>query len=611
MINPLLKTIKKSFKPIKFTIGIFVIIFFSSIFEIISRVKPLIWVNNLQGKAEISFSALIVLALFSGTILSFAKFERSETKYGFTANERILFYNSVQILSLKVNLLEVLIVNLCLIPISLLGYIFEFSNFTISLFVTSIVLTTVEFLMSIKILSNKIKGIDDNCKGQLLIEISKSDFTHIKVMFISFLDKINDNFIFEDDGEYIFFIEKLLQHETDNSKFKMYYVEAERLISNLMADRRLNWGRFDKLTNDLIYSCKWTVRPKVIMYIHDAVFELAKNDSGEISSLYFCLFKCSEKLESDEIRGNLRFLYLAQYIWHLFVQLQSNMVMSAPVKNENVKCLEKKAVQLAILETAFINPKDSEEDMYETFDEQAISYHQYLMFQFIQHYVKTENMSLVNILNGLTLKTGIDENNKRNHINNLRYNLSIKVAYYIFSTYMMRDVDENKKCFIDKTINYQVKSDGRWSNLSFRETISFMKLKSNVFSLRKDTSYDYVFSNGMGESKDDFIRFLVCISALKGIQIDYTSLINIEIGRIFDMFTPQGNFTVENRKYYKAIAQFYKLTTSNKHQQKLYKDVLEAMDVHPYYFPKTPIPPDVQTRLDQTELEYLVEHYTF
>lgn len=598
------KTSNSNFSTIKMLFSTIIIAIVAAVAELIGNNYPLINVNNLSEKANLCFSALIIFALFSGTVLAFARFDNAKYKYGFSSNERILLYNNSKII--RLNLMEIIFVNYGILPLALFGVILEFPNYVITLFVVSILLTLEELRLSIKVLLDDTDDIEEKCKNRLIFELLNSDYSHVEIMFRGFLEKINDNFIFEKNGEYRFFTEKLLKLHAKDSNFA-YYIEAQWLISKLMADRRMNWPRLKKVTMDLIYGCKWPVSNSIIIYIDSAIYELAKNDFGDVEDLYYMILFCNDKLVSNNLyhEYKYKFYYVSESVWTIFQEIQANIQMRQHSKNGNISWLEDQSIDLAILNNSYSCSNSLESDYYQLFDEEQISYHQYLLLQIIRHYFETENISLINVLEKLSKKNIFGDGEKEKHSNMMKFVLLIKISYYIFSNYFSSNPNSQKQKYIEKVLN----TKSGYSKISFRKVILIMSSKTEHIALRKDTIYDYFFSNHMEASEKDFVRFVVCLSMMKGFELDFSSFIHQEVKLIYDMFTQDGQLNEENQAYYNHIASFYGFAQYNINNFSIYKKAKEEMLKYPIYKEKE------FKKAEKRELEFsfqeLLEEYTF
>lgn len=161
-------------------IALLLIGIFSTIPEVIAKFRPLFILESTHqyNVSNIAVNTLVILGLLIGTVLSFAIHEADEIKFGYTANERILYYNTIKVLNFKVNLLEMLFVNYLLIPMTFGCFIFSYHNAVVTILFISLVITIIEFRLSIGIITNNTDSIDNNCKEAIRNEMTANSFVN-------------------------------------------------------------------------------------------------------------------------------------------------------------------------------------------------------------------------------------------------------------------------------------------------------------------------------------------------------------------------------------------------------------------------------------------------
>ena len=546
--------------------------------EVIASFKPLFMMdqNHLHDLSTTSFTSLIVLGLFSGTVISFAKFENVDSRYGFTANERILYFNTRKIpfVGFKVNLLEILLLNYLLIPIGLFSLIFNFNNAVLMVFVISIFLTLLEHYMAIDILANKKDSIDNNCRQRIMSEIAKGNFETVEKMFDEFSSKISDGFIFED--EYEFFVITLSDmEETDG--FSAYYIKAQSLISKMIYEKRLSIGRTQKLVQDLIYRPKFTTGGTVVMYIDDAVLWAAKNTVYETESLFYILEICYEKFSKEGILERFSLGELMSKFNILFLNLEQNKLMNQADYYSNIKKMEELAVNMATLSNPACVFQPIDANNYGDMKEEIISYHQIPLFYLIKHYVETCNERITVFFRFLNRESHsfnpiIEINDTK-----LKHLLQLKLSFYFFSLCKNTETPEKEKGFVKKIISRKV------NNISFVDSIKRIQSGKKI-DIRKDTEYDYFFPVPMDTKYMEDIKFLICLSILLGFDLNFEKLINYEIDAVREIFNDKGELLPSCCCYMNEIATFYGIKYSKIRSKNVYASIpLESDYINPEF----------------------------
>jgi len=547
--------------------------------EVVARNCPLFFLEpgHLQNVSGVAVSALVILGLIIGTVLQIAIRDTDEVKFGYTANERVLFFNSLKKLGLEINLLEILLTNYLLIPAAVICYIFSWHNAVITILFISLIITLIEFVLSIVIISNNTVNIDNKCKEQIRNDVKAGEFAILDKILLSFYKKINDEFIFCD--EYLFFIEILQTVEKDR-RFPMYYAEAQMLVSNLIYERKLSVRRTLKVTEDLIVRPNFKAEGQVLIYIDDAIIWAANNTNWETKSLFQILEMCYYKfLQASRTHHDLH--NLMSKFSTLFIELEENNLMSQFDYRKNITAMEYLAFDFATLKQVVVSLYDHEKDYYIEFDEEMISIHQIPLFSIIRHYIRTRNVRIIGILLMLNKKQHklrhlhdgkqefrLDFNNAK-----LKYLLLLKLSYVFFTLSKQTETSDELKKFIQKIVN----DIGR--SFSFIYLVKKIHLIKKI-SIRKDDYYDYFFPISMGMNDARSIEYLVCFSILKDLYIDYRKYINIEIGYAVRMFNADGTLKPEHKAYMNHISSFYEIPYSEKRTVKIFTQIMKEAKKH-------------------------------
>jgi len=567
---------KKRIHPSTITIVLLLIGIVATIPEMIAKFRPLFILESthLYNISNIAVNTLVILGLLIGTVLSFAKHEADEIRFGYTANERILYYNTIKVLNFKINLLEMLFVNYLLIPITIGCFIFSYHNAVVTVLFISLLITIIEFILSIGIITNNTDSIDDNCKEAIQNEITANSYVTLKKMLLSFYDKINDQFIFGD--EYKFFV-KIMGEIKEDADFPGYYPETQRLISRLIYDKRLNVNRTSKLVHDLIFGVTLKSKGGIIIYLDDAVIWASNHTDWKTTSLFQMLEICYYKFKGDTPHSIYEMEKLMENFYKLLIGLENNKLLNPFDYQVNISEMEKLSFKYATLKDVVIWPPMLDTDYYIEFDEETISTHQMPMFLIINNYIKTRNNRIIGILRMLNKKEHIlisspnaAEREIRLDFNNakLKYLLIIKLSYFFFALSSEEETSAEQVEFIKKIIY------DNQHGFSFAYLMQKIRLSKKV-SIRKDTIYDYFFPISTGMENMGHVIYLVCLSILKGFCINYQMFINIEIGYAVKMFNGEGLLKIKYCAYMNNISQFFGIAYSEKRSKVVFAQIMK------------------------------------